>query len=311
MRPLYRPLLIVLVTALSLLGCSDTSNNSIVNDGRNEANRIVTEAESAATEVLERHMIARNNSNAEGIADEDNHPQFRFSAGTVVKIDTYETIVFLEENAVMPRLEAAGWDHSEWDSIEIVQSSENKVHFALVFSRFDALGNRYLTTPTFWVVTNQDNHWGLKLRGSYAEESGGGGDVAEAETAAINVLKRFLDARNDRDSESLAAMMNYPLIFLPDVDLHVFETIDEYILYEETVVIPDLDYSEWNHSEWEKLDVIQSSNTMVNIIATMSHFDVMGNKFLAQDQFWIIAKKDGDWKVNAQSTFVDAIQRRQ
>jgi hypothetical protein len=49
---------------------------------------------------------------------------------------------------------------------------------------------------------------------------------------------------------------------------------------------------------------------MVNIVATLSHFDVMGKKFTTQDQYWIIAKNDGDWKVNGQSTFVDAIQRR-
>lgn len=287
---------VILIAALPLMGCDNGSDNNNLND------KLVAEAEASATEVLERHMIARNNSDAERIADEDNHPQFRFSAGTVIEIDTYETIVFLEENFVMPRLEASGWDHSEWDSIEIVQSSENKVHFALVFSRFDALGNSYLTTPTFWVVTNQDNHWGLKLRASYAEEAGGGGDVAEADAAAINVLERYVDARNDRDSESLAAMMNYPLVFLPDVDLHVFETIDEYIIYEETVVLPDLDYSEWDHSEWENLDVVQSSDTMVNIVATLSHFDVMGKKFMTQDQYWIIAKNDGDWKVNGQST---------
>ena len=284
-------------------GCIDNDADSSVND------RVVAEAEAAAGGVLERHMVARNNIDAEAIAEEDNYPQYRFAAGTVARIDTSEIMILIEENVVQPAFEASGWDHSEWDIIEIVQSSENKVHFALVFSRFDALGNRYLTTPTFWVVTNQDNHWGLKLRASFAEESGGGGDVAEAETAAINVLKSYLDARNNRDSESLAAIINYPLVFLSDVDLHVFETIDEYVLYEETVVIPDLDYSDWGHSEWEKLDVIQSSNAMVNIIATLNQFDVMGNKFLSQDQFWIITKNNGDWKIQAQSNFVDAIQR--
>ena len=306
MRCLYRLFLIVFFSALSLLGCSDSNNNSVT---QNVNDTIVAEAEVAATEVLERHIVARNNSDAVAISDEDNYSQIRLSAGRVQTTDTSEEMINFEERLVMPFLEATGWDHSAWDEIKIVQSSENKVHFAIIFSRFDALGNKYLTTPTFWAVTNQDNHWGVKFRSSFGEDSSRDGDVTEAETAAIEVLERHLEARNNRDTESLAALNNYPLVFLSDVELNVFETIDDYILYEETVVIPDLDYSDWDHSEWEKLEVIQSTETTVHITVKLSKFDVMGKKYLTQDQFWVITNRDGDWKIQALSNFVDAIQR--
>jgi hypothetical protein len=303
---LYRPFLIVFFSALSLLGCSDSSNNSVT---QNVNDAIVAEAEVAATEVIERHMVARNNIDAVAIADEDNYHQVRISNGRVEITTTAEEMIWGEENLTFPWLALTGWDHSTWDEIKIVQSSENKVHFALIFSRFDALGNKYLTTPTFWAVTNQDNHWGIKFRSSFVSDPSRSGDVAEAETAAIRVLERHLKARNDRDSESLAALNSYPLVFLTDIELNVFETIDDYILYEETVVIPDLDYSEWDHSEWEKLEVIQSTETTVHITVKLSQFDVMGKKYLTQDQFWVITNSDGDWKIQAQSNFVDAIQR--
>ena len=302
----YRPFLIVFLSALSILGCSDSSNKGAI---QHVNDKIVAEAEVAATEVLERHIVARNNSDAVAIADEDNYHQVRISSGQVEIRETAEETIWIQENITFPLFAATGWDHSVWDEINIVQSSENKVHFALIFSRFDALGNKYHTAPTFWAVTYQDNHWGIKFRSSFTDDSSRNGDVAEAETAAIKVLERHLEARNDRDTESLAALNSYPLVFLSDVELNVFETIDDYILYEETVVIHDLDYSDWDHSEWEKLEVIQSTETTVHITGKLSKFDVMGKRYLTQDQFWVITNSDGDWKIQAQSNFVDAIQR--
>ena len=61
-----------------------------------------------------------------------------------------------------------GWDHSAWDSIEIVQSGTDKVHVALQFSRYDANGNVLKTFETFHIMTNQDGHWGTQARSSYA-----------------------------------------------------------------------------------------------------------------------------------------------
>lgn len=307
MSGICRSLFIVLLfSGFSILGCSDSSDNSVA---QNVNDMIVAEAEVAATEVLERHMLGRNKSDAVAISEEDNYPQIRLSGGTVQRTETADVTILIEERVVMPVLEASGWDHSEWDEITILQSSENKVHFQLLFSRVDALGDKYLTSPTFWAVTNQAGHWGIKFRSSFVDESGGGGDVAEAEAAAINTLERHLEARNNRDTDGLAAVKSYPLTYLSDAELNYFETIDDYVLYEETIVIPELDYSEWDHSEWENLKVIQSTQNMVHIIVKLNQFDVTGNKYLEQDQFWAVANVEGGWKIQALSNFVDAIQR--
>ena len=39
--------------------------------------------------------------------------------------------------------EQEGWHHSEMDALEAVQSSKDKVHFLIEFSRFRADGSRY------------------------------------------------------------------------------------------------------------------------------------------------------------------------
>lgn len=293
---------IVFYTAFLIQGCSDSSDTPNVNDA------IVSQAERAATDVLERHMVARNSEDAKGIAAEYNYTEIRLAGRQIGRTESEESATVFEEKVVMPFLKATGWKRSEWDKIKIVQSSSNKVHFELIFSRFDAQGNRYLTSPTFWAVTKQDNKWGIKLRSSYAEDQGDG-NVATAEAAAIKVLEARLDARNNRDSDKLAALNSYPLAYLQDVELTIFETIDEYILYEEAVVIPALDYSEWSHSVWGALDIVQSSENKVHIIARLDHISVTGENYESQDQFYAIVDFGGEWKIQALSNFVDAVQR--
>ncbi len=61
-----------------------------------------------------------------------------------------------------------GWDHSCWDSRTVIQSSETKVHLMVVFSRYRKDGSKIGTFPSIWVVTQQDGHWGIKMRSSYA-----------------------------------------------------------------------------------------------------------------------------------------------
>ena len=61
-----------------------------------------------------------------------------------------------------------GWNHSCWDSREVIQSIENKVHLMVTFSRYRIDGSKIGTFPSIWVMTKQDNHWGIKMRSSFA-----------------------------------------------------------------------------------------------------------------------------------------------
>ena len=60
------------------------------------------------------------------------------------------------------------WNHSCWDSREVIQSIETKVHLMVKFSRYRTDGTRIGTFPSIWVMTKQDNHWGIKMRSSFA-----------------------------------------------------------------------------------------------------------------------------------------------
>ncbi|HEC36978.1 hypothetical protein LCGC14_0632350 [marine sediment metagenome] len=60
------------------------------------------------------------------------------------------------------------WNHSCWDYRKVIQSNPNKVHLAIQFSRYRSDGTQIGIFPSFWVMTNQNNHWGIKMRSSFA-----------------------------------------------------------------------------------------------------------------------------------------------
>ncbi len=51
---------------------------------------------------------------------------------------------------------------------EVIKSIENKVHLQVAFSRYRVDGSKIGTFPSIWVMTKQDNHWGIKMRSSFA-----------------------------------------------------------------------------------------------------------------------------------------------
>ncbi|MBW2062563.1 MAG: hypothetical protein JRI95_13520 [Deltaproteobacteria bacterium] len=65
-------------------------------------------------------------------------------------------------------IEREGWHHSMLDAAKAIHASDDKVHFAIEFSRFHTDGTRYVTHKSLWIVTKQNNHWGVLCRSSYA-----------------------------------------------------------------------------------------------------------------------------------------------
>jgi hypothetical protein len=61
-----------------------------------------------------------------------------------------------------------GWNHSCWDYRRIIQKDPKKVHLQVQFSRYRADGGRIGVFPSLWVITNQEGHWGIKMRSSFA-----------------------------------------------------------------------------------------------------------------------------------------------
>ncbi len=63
---------------------------------------------------------------------------------------------------------ATGWACSRWDYRRAIQSSAEKVHFAVQFTRYRADGSAIGHYPSLWVVTLRDGRWGVEARSSFA-----------------------------------------------------------------------------------------------------------------------------------------------
>ena len=299
--------LVAICCSIILLGaCSDGSDSHPTGKATEKSPAIIA-AESAALEVLDLHLEARNNLDPELISSANNYPNARILINFIQVFDTYESYRDFEEQFVMPQQEASEWDHSVWDEIRIIQSSEDKVHLAVNWSRINGDGDRFLSRPQFYFVTNLEGHWGIQIRSPLMEVDLLIHESARidpsAEEAALDVLRNYIDARNNRDSESIAALNHYPLALLDGVELKFFNTPEEYISYEENTVIHSLDYAEWDHSELDKFEVIHSGPNKVHLVYTCQHIDVVGECTNVEEGLWVVTKVEDRWGILGRSMF--------
>ena len=116
--------------------------------------------EPEARAALEEYFRAWNAEDNEAVAAISNFPRLSLGGnGQVVLRQTPEEI--LTDFQV---LRESGWDRSTLDLAEAVQVSSDKVHFRVVFSRYAVDGAPITTAPGLYVVTKQDDHWGLQLQ---------------------------------------------------------------------------------------------------------------------------------------------------
>jgi hypothetical protein len=66
-----------------------------------------------------------------------------------------------------------GWHRSAWESREVLQSSEDKVHILVRFTRYREDDSVIGTYDSFWIVTKRDGRWGIQARSSFAPALGG------------------------------------------------------------------------------------------------------------------------------------------
>ncbi|HTL00462.1 MAG TPA: hypothetical protein VL379_20655 [Pseudomonadales bacterium] len=123
-------------------------------------------ANAAARGVMDAFMAAFNAKDGVAWADTLLYPHVRFASG---KVTTFpDRAAFMAANHIDALIAGEGWDHSKWDSMQIVQSSPTKVHIAVEFSRYHKDGTQYASYPSLYIVEQVDGHWGIRARSSFA-----------------------------------------------------------------------------------------------------------------------------------------------
>lgn len=123
------------------------------------------QAEAAARQAMDDFMSAFNSRDVGAWAATLNYPHVRFASGQVRVYNSAGD--FARQNADYPK-RLAPWDHSRWDAMQVVQSGPDKVHFAVIFVRFDASGKEIGRFPSLYIVTLENGHWGIQARSSFA-----------------------------------------------------------------------------------------------------------------------------------------------
>ena len=64
--------------------------------------------------------------------------------------------------------ESTGWRRSTWDDMAVIQSSAQKVHIRVRFSRFDAADELIASYDSLYIIEPKDGRWGVRARSSFA-----------------------------------------------------------------------------------------------------------------------------------------------
>jgi hypothetical protein len=125
------------------------------------------EPEEKAVKAAIAYMDAFNEANVTKTNSFINFPHARVGANGVLVVSE-KADSLSPPNFFTDFRQRYGWNHSCWDSRMVIQSIENKVHLMVTFSRYRVDGSKIGTFPSIWIMTRQDNHWGIKMRSSFA-----------------------------------------------------------------------------------------------------------------------------------------------
>lgn len=94
-----------------------------------------------------------------------NYPHVRFASN---EVRTFNTAADFMQDMKDYQTKLAPWHHSRWESMTVVQSGADKVHFAVTFVRYDVNNKEIGKFPSLYIVTRKNGHWGVQARSSFA-----------------------------------------------------------------------------------------------------------------------------------------------
>ena len=126
----------------------------------------VAAAESRALAVMDAFLAAFNARDEAAWADTLTFPHVRMASGTVMVYPDREA--FIAAMDLDAFAETTGWRRSTWDDMHIVQSSPDKVHIRVRFSRFDEKDALMASYDSLYIIEPANGRWGVRARSSFA-----------------------------------------------------------------------------------------------------------------------------------------------
>ncbi|MBM42253.1 MAG: hypothetical protein CL483_10065 [Acidobacteria bacterium] len=123
-------------------------------------------AENAAMGVLDDFMGAFNARDDAAMCGTFHFPHLRFASGAVRTYESHADCVAQFDFARF--VERTGWARSDWDRRAVVQASPDKVHVAVIFSRYAADDQRLSQFDSLYIITRVEGRWAIRSRSSFA-----------------------------------------------------------------------------------------------------------------------------------------------
>lgn len=121
--------------------------------------------EQEALGALNLYMDSWNTRNLEGMDAAFHFPHVRIASGA---IHVLERPAARSGDFFGPFIESTGWHYTLWDYRRAIQSTDDKVHFAVQFTRYRADNSVIGVYPSMWIVAKLDGRWGVQARSSFA-----------------------------------------------------------------------------------------------------------------------------------------------
>lgn len=153
--------LLIIVSSLVLL----THGGQAAADQSGTGTR-TSAAEAAALAVMDAFLAAFNARDEEAWAETLVYPHVRLASGTVAVYP--DRAAFLDGMDLDAFAASTGWRRSNWDDMVIVQSSPDKVHVRVRFSRYDENDALLSTYDSLYILEPVAGRWGVRARSSFA-----------------------------------------------------------------------------------------------------------------------------------------------
>jgi len=115
---------------------------------------------------------------------------------------------------------------------------------------------------------------------------------------AMKCLDDFLAAFNSRNPEAYAATFNLPTVRIASGKMVILNKED---FTPQRFLAESL--KEWDHSKWERRNVIHAGADKVHIDTRFTRYRKDGSVIGGFDSIYIVTNENGSWGVKARSSF--------
>ncbi|WP_300577747.1 hypothetical protein [Phenylobacterium sp.] len=120
----------------------------------------------------------------------------------------------------------------------------------------------------------------------------------QSEAAAMACLDAFMTAFNGRDMEAFEKTFNFPSIRLASNTMRIINKGDQ-----TQATFDHASLKDWDHSAWEKREIIHSGPDKVHINTRFTRYRKDGSVIGGFDSIYVVTCEDGHWGIKARSSF--------